>query len=49
MVAIRVRHPRGVTTLDVDPSSQTVDDLKVLIFTATEIPPNEQGSMLHEQ
>jgi len=41
-VTIRVRHPRGVATLEVDPSSETVDDLKVLVFSATEIPPNEQ-------
>jgi len=41
-IAVRVRHPRGVTTVELEPSSQTVDDLKVLIFSATEIPPSEQ-------
>ncbi|CAD6589595.1 MAG: ubiquitin-specific protease otu1, partial [Tremellales sp. Tagirdzhanova-0007] len=38
----RLRHPRGVTTLDIDPETQTIEDLKVLVFSATEIPPNEQ-------
>ena len=42
---IRLRHPRGVTTLDVDPEYQTIDDLKVLIFSASEISPAEQESM----
>lgn len=40
-----MRHPRGVTTIDIDPESQTVDDLKILIFSTTEIPPGEQESV----
>ncbi|KAK1925855.1 hypothetical protein DB88DRAFT_485387 [Papiliotrema laurentii] len=42
MVPVRLRHPRGVTTLDVEPETQTIEDLKVLIFSASEIPPSEQ-------
>lgn len=41
-----MRHPRGVTTLDIDPETQTIEDLQVLIFSATEIPPSEQESKL---
>lgn len=41
-VPIRIRHPRGVSTIEVDPDTTTVDDLKVLIFSTTEIPPSEQ-------
>ena len=41
---VRVRHPRGVTTLDLDPANTTVDELKVLLFSSTEIPPSEQES-----
>lgn len=42
MVAIRVRHPKGVATLEVEPETQTVDDLRTLLFSITEIPPAEQ-------
>lgn len=45
-IKVRLRHPRGVTTIEVDPSTQGVDDLKVLIFSSTEIPPSEQESGL---
>lgn len=41
---IRLRHPRGVTTLDIEPDTQTIEDLKILVFSATEIPVNEQES-----
>ncbi|KAK8858770.1 hypothetical protein IAR55_002999 [Kwoniella newhampshirensis] len=41
-MSITISPPRGVSTLNFDPSSTTVDDLKVLIFSATEIPPSEQ-------
>nr|XP_018262141.1 ubiquitin thioesterase OTU1 [Kwoniella dejecticola CBS 10117]OBR84299.1 ubiquitin thioesterase OTU1 [Kwoniella dejecticola CBS 10117] len=34
--------PRGVSTIDFDPETTTIEDLKVLIFSATEIPPSEQ-------
>ncbi|ORY30552.1 OTU-domain-containing protein [Naematelia encephala] len=42
MVAIRLRHPRGVTTIEINPETDTIDDLKVLIFSSTEIAVNEQ-------
>ncbi|EJT48662.1 hypothetical protein A1Q1_02299 [Trichosporon asahii var. asahii CBS 2479] len=41
-VPVRLRHPRGVTTIEVDPEAQGIDDLKVLIFSASEIPPSQQ-------
>ncbi|WVF69019.1 hypothetical protein IAT40_003793 [Kwoniella sp. CBS 6097] len=39
---VRLRAPRGVSTLTFDPTVTTIDDLKVLIFSNTEIPPSEQ-------
>ncbi|ORX37218.1 hypothetical protein BD324DRAFT_650824 [Kockovaella imperatae] len=39
MVAIRLRHPKGVTTLNLDPDHQTVEDLRAILFSTTEIPP----------
>ncbi|WRT67983.1 uncharacterized protein IL334_004958 [Kwoniella shivajii] len=39
---VRLRTPRGVSTLEFDPESTTIDDLKILIFSSTEIPPSEQ-------
>ncbi|EJD41040.1 OTU-domain-containing protein [Auricularia subglabra TFB-10046 SS5] len=45
MAPIRLRHPKGVTTLDIDlePSSTlTVRDLQQLVFSHTEIPPTSQ-------
>jgi ubiquitin thioesterase OTU1 len=44
VVPIRVRHPRGVSTIEIDPATTTIDNLKVLIFSTTEIPPSEQES-----
>ncbi|WWD18666.1 hypothetical protein CI109_103119 [Kwoniella shandongensis] len=41
-ITISPSSPRGVSTLDFDPTVTTVDDLKVLIFSSTEIPPSEQ-------
>lgn len=46
LAQIRIRHPRGVTTLELDPEMTTLDALRVLIFSSTEIPPNEQESEL---
>ncbi|OCH85689.1 hypothetical protein OBBRIDRAFT_739490 [Obba rivulosa] len=44
MAPIRLRHPKGVTTLQVDlaEDSYTVLDLQQAIFAATEIPPSQQ-------
>ncbi|WVQ96539.1 hypothetical protein IAU59_003644 [Kwoniella sp. CBS 9459] len=39
---VRLRAPRGVSTLSFDPAATTIDELKVLIFSSTEIPPSEQ-------
>ncbi|WVQ85009.1 hypothetical protein IAT38_007173 [Cryptococcus sp. DSM 104549] len=39
---VRLRGPQGVSTLNFDPAVTTLDDLKVLIFSSTEIPPSEQ-------
>ncbi|KAI0831288.1 OTU-domain-containing protein [Trametes gibbosa] len=42
MVPVRLRHPKGVTTIQVDFSHSTVQDLQQEIFAATEIPPSQQ-------
>ncbi|KAH7102387.1 OTU-domain-containing protein [Auriculariales sp. MPI-PUGE-AT-0066] len=44
MAPIRLRHPKGVTTVDVavDSDSATVQDLQKIIFSDTEIPPSQQ-------
>ncbi|EIM90363.1 OTU-domain-containing protein [Stereum hirsutum FP-91666 SS1] len=42
MAPIRLRHPKGVLTLQVDFESFTVQDLQQEIFAASEIPPSAQ-------
>ncbi|GJE90719.1 OTU-domain-containing protein [Phanerochaete sordida] len=42
MAPIRLRHPKGVTTLQVDLDAFTVLDLQQEIFAVTEIPPSQQ-------
>ncbi|KAL1947878.1 hypothetical protein VTO73DRAFT_13602 [Trametes versicolor] len=42
MAPVRLRHPKGVTTIQVDLASATVQDLQQAIFAATEIPPSQQ-------
>ncbi|KAI8998651.1 OTU-domain-containing protein [Trametes punicea] len=42
MAPVRLRHPKGVTTIQVDFTSSTVQDLQQQIFAATEIPPSQQ-------
>ncbi|KAI0664811.1 OTU-domain-containing protein [Cubamyces menziesii] len=42
MAPVRLRHPKGVTTLQVDLTNGTVQDLQHAIFAATEIPPSQQ-------
>lgn len=34
---VRLRHPRGVTTLDIEPET-TYEELQIMIFSSTEIP-----------
>ncbi|KAG8885572.1 ubiquitin-specific protease otu1 [Tulasnella sp. 331] len=41
MIKIRLRHPKGVTSLDLDPES-SIMALSEKIFSATEIPPINQ-------
>ncbi|KIJ41200.1 hypothetical protein M422DRAFT_68263, partial [Sphaerobolus stellatus SS14] len=45
MATLRVRHPRGVTSIqiDVDSDNVKVSDLQQTIFSATEIPPSLQA------
>ncbi|KAF8511946.1 OTU-domain-containing protein [Hysterangium stoloniferum] len=45
MVPIRLRHPKGVTTIQVDIENENVkvSDLQQAIFSATEIPPSLQS------
>ncbi|KAK4684105.1 ubiquitin thioesterase OTU1, partial [Tremellales sp. Uapishka_1] len=42
MVTVRLRHPNGVCTLDLQPDTQTIADLKALIFSSTDIDPSRQ-------
>jgi hypothetical protein len=42
MVNLRLRHPKGVTTITVDLDSATVLELQHIIFSATEITPSRQ-------
>ncbi|RPD66118.1 OTU-domain-containing protein [Lentinus tigrinus ALCF2SS1-7] len=42
MTPLRLRHPKGVTTIQVDFTNATVQDLQQEIFAATEIAPSQQ-------
>ncbi|KAG0699640.1 hypothetical protein DFH29DRAFT_935692 [Suillus ampliporus] len=42
MAPIRLRHPKGVTTLQVDLDNVLVQDLQQQIFEVSEIPPSQQ-------
>ncbi|KAI0043971.1 OTU-domain-containing protein [Auriscalpium vulgare] len=42
MAPIRVRHPKGVATIQLDTDSASVQDLLQAIFSASEIPPSSQ-------
>ncbi len=42
MAPVRLRHPKGVMTIQVDFDHFTVQDLQQEIFAATEIPPSLQ-------
>ena len=42
MAPIRVRHPKGVVTVQLDLDALTVHDLQQQIFTLSEIPPSQQ-------
>ena len=40
MVPLRLRHPKGVTTVEADLENWTVADLQQAILAVTEIPPS---------
>ncbi|KAH0827030.1 hypothetical protein J3R83DRAFT_4711 [Lanmaoa asiatica] len=42
MAAIRVRHPKGIATLQLELNALIVQDLQQQIFTLSEIPPSQQ-------
>jgi len=42
MVSLRLRHPKGVTSIEVDLDTATVLELQSIIFSTTEIPPSRQ-------
>ncbi|KAI6045728.1 hypothetical protein EDC04DRAFT_3104352 [Pisolithus marmoratus] len=42
MASLRLRHPQGVSTLQLDFDSATVGDLQQQIFAASQIPPSQQ-------
>jgi ubiquitin thioesterase OTU1 len=42
MAPFRLRHPKGVSTIQLDPESATVQDLLQAIFAVSEIPPSAQ-------
>lgn len=46
MAPIRLRHPKGIATLQLDLDALTVNDLQQQIFTLSEIPPSQQESEL---
>jgi ubiquitin thioesterase OTU1 len=46
MAPFRLRHPKGVSTLQLDTESATVQDLLQAIFTVSEIPPSAQDRTL---
>ena len=45
MAQFRLRHPKGVTTIQIDLGSATVQDLLQEINKITEIPPSQQDGM----
>jgi hypothetical protein len=46
MAPVRVRHPKGIATLQLDLDALTVQDLQQQIATLSEIPPSQQESGL---
>jgi ubiquitin thioesterase OTU1 len=46
MAPFRLRHPKGVSTIQLDPESATVQDLLQAIFAVSEIPPSAQDRAL---
>ena len=46
MAPFRLRHPKGVSTIQLDPESATVQDLLQAIFAISEILPSAQDRTL---
>ena len=46
MAPLRLRHPTGISTLQIDLDTATVQDLLQAIFSASEIPPSAQDRAL---
>ena len=42
MAPIRIRHPQGVSTIQIDLASATVQDLQQQVFSVSEIAPSQQ-------
>src|ERR1700733_7348477 len=49
MAPFRLRHPKGVSTIQLDTESATVQDLLQAIFAISEIPPSAQDRTLYYQ
>jgi ubiquitin thioesterase OTU1 len=45
MAPIRLRYPKGITTLQIDLDNALVQDLQQEIFGVSEIPPSQQERM----
>ena len=46
MAPFRIRHPKGVSTLQLDSESATVQDLLQAIYSVSDIPPSAQDRAL---
>ncbi len=46
MAPFRLRHPKGLSTIQLDTESATVQDLLEAIFAVSEIPPSAQDRTL---
>jgi ubiquitin thioesterase OTU1 len=46
MAPLRLRHPKGISTLQLDLDTATVQDLLQAIFSVSEIPPSAQDRAL---
>ncbi|KAF8447547.1 hypothetical protein L210DRAFT_3641475 [Boletus edulis BED1] len=49
MAPVRVRHPKGIATLQLDIDALTVQDLQQQIFTLSEILPSQQEHLVTSQ
>jgi hypothetical protein len=49
MAPFRLRHPKGVSTIQLDTESATVQDLLQAIYTVSEIPPSAQDRSYYQR